>query len=105
MNAVGLGFGTSASVGFAGRGFIGGQPPVDEGPDGRYKQLNQPRRGRVYVLERSSFSVVASVLSDANGVWVVRGLSTDYRYMVIGVDGAGSVNAAIQDWVAPYVAP
>lgn len=105
MNAQGFYLGSCPSVLYAGKGMIGGQPPIGDGPDGRYKHLNEPRRGRVVVLERSTFNVIASVLSDNNGVWIVRGLSPDYRYMVIGVDGSGKVNAAIQDWVTPYVAP
>ncbi len=42
-------------------------------------------------------------MSDANGQWLVTGLSPDCRFMVIGVDTAGGVNSAIQDWVQPYV--
>lgn len=105
MNAQGFRLGVSRSTAFAGVGMVGGLPAVDDGPDGLLRRMNVPFRGRVFVLERSTMNVVASTLSAPNGQWRIGGLSPAFKYMVIGVDGAGTVNAAIQDWVTPYVAP
>lgn len=103
MNSRRFSFGVSRPIDYCGRGYLGGFPPVEDGPDGRLRKLNQPFRGRVLVLERSTLICCASVLSNGGGEWIVRGLSPNYRYMVIGTDAAGTVNSAIQDWVQPYV--
>lgn len=103
MNALGLTMVVSRPVDVCGRGIIGGMGPDADGVDGRLRKLNQPFRGRVLVIERSTLVCCASVMSDANGQWLVTGLSPDCRFMVIGVDTTGGVNSAIQDWVQPYV--
>lgn len=103
MNARGFGFSVSKPTDYCGRGMIGGLPPVEDGPDGRLRKLNQPFRGRVLVFERTTFICCASVLTDSNGQWRVDGLSTRHRFMVIGVDPTGAVNSALQDWVQPFV--
>lgn len=103
MNASKFSMKVSKPIDYCGSGLIGGFPPIDDGPDGRLRRLNQPFRGRVLVLERSSLICCASVLSDANGQWIVKGLSPRYRYLVIGMDSTGTVNSAIQDWVKPFV--
>jgi len=105
VNAQGFKLGSARSTAFAGTAMVGGLPAVDDGPDGLLRRMNVPFQGRVFVLERSTMNVVASTLSAPNGQWRIGGLSPAFKYMVIGVDGAGTVNAAIQDWVTPYVAP
>ncbi len=105
INAMGFSMAVSRPVDFCGRGIVGGFPPDAEGLDGRLRKLNQPFRGRVLIIERSTLTCCASVMSDENGQWLVTGLSPSYRYMVIGVDATGAVNSAIQDWVQPYVEP
>ena len=86
-----------------GRGIIGGMGPDADGLDGRLRKLNQPFRGRILVIERKTLVCCAAVTSDANGQWLVTGLSPEFRFMVIGIDATGEVNSAIQDWVQPYV--
>lgn len=83
-----------------------GQPPdpLDpESPDGRFRRANVPGRGLVTVHERSSMITVASTLSRDDGTWEVRNLAPGVIYTVIGWDGTGQQNAAIQDWVKPHV--
>ncbi len=84
---------------------MGGQPAIGDGPDGLLRRMNVPFQGRVLILERSTMTMVASTLSAPDGSWQVRGLSPSFKYMVIGVDGLATVNAAIQDWVVPYIEP
>lgn len=103
MNALGITSRMSIPIDFCGRGVIGGLPPDEDGVDGRLRRLNQPFRGQVLVLERSTLICCAHVRSDSAGQWLVSGLSPNYRYMVIGIDARGEVNSAIQDWVQPYV--
>lgn len=48
---------------------------------------------------------VWSGLSAADGTWRADFLSNHYRYVVMGFDDTGVVNAAIQDWITPHVEP
>lgn len=87
---------------FAGTGYLAGEAPDSgdpDSPDGRFKILNVPSRGRVVAFERSSMRVVASTLSKPDGTWRIDGLSTTVEYTVIGFDDRGLQNAAIQDWI------
>lgn len=102
MNAQGFFMRVSRPPEFCGRGIIGGLPPDQTGSDGRLRKMNQPFRGRVLVLERSTLVCCAQVLSSGAGEWLVSGLSPNHRYMVVGIDATGEVNSAIQDWVQPY---
>lgn len=92
--------------GYSGPGYFAGQAPdpaVPDSPDGRFRILNEPARGRVQVFERSSMICVADTLSSATGEWHIGYLNPALFYVVIGWDDAGQQNAAIQDWVKPYV--
>jgi hypothetical protein len=90
---------------YAGSGFLAGQAPAvpsdPNSPDGRFRILNVPSRGRVCVFERGTINCVASVLSAADGTWRVSYLDTTRPFTVIGYDDIGQQNAAIQDWVYP----
>lgn len=89
---------------WAGRGYLAGKAPItnDPGaPDGRLRILNQPSVGRIMVLDRRSFDVVALTRSRPDGTWRVERLSLDMTFLVVGLDDRGGVNAAVQDWVTP----
>lgn len=45
-------------------------------------------------------ALVADVRSSPDGTWRVERIA-DVEYIVLGLDEAGRVNAAIQDWVRP----
>lgn len=92
------------AVSFRGPAFFAGLPPLDDNsPDGRFRVLNEPAMGRIVVYERSSMTPVVETLSDTDGTWRVDHLDPDIYYTVIGWDGTGQQNAAIQDWVKPHV--
>lgn len=96
--------GLSGPTDLVGRGYLAGTAPSDpDAPDGRFKKMNVPAIGRVVALERSSLRMAGAALSRADGTWRISGLATGVRYLVIGFDDRGLVNAAIQDWVLPAV--
>lgn len=89
-----------------GQGMLGGQAPDSsepDAPDGRFKKLNVPSRGRVQVIDRRLGRVVAETRSAEDGTWQIKGLNEEGVYLVLGLDDNGDVNAAVQDWVVPYV--
>lgn len=89
---------------WAGFGYLAGSAPVSsdpEAPDGRLRILNEPAIGRIMILDRRTFDVVATTRSRADGTWRVDRLMLDMKFLVVGVDDRGNVNAAVQDWVAP----
>lgn len=89
---------------FRGGGYFAGlaaDPAVPASPDGRLRILNAPARRRVSVVERSTLIAVDSTLSAADGTWAITGLDTTVNYLVLGLDGSGVQNAAVQDWVKP----
>lgn len=89
---------------WAGRGYLAGTAPISsdpDAPDGRLRILNQPAIGRIMVLDRRTFEIVASTRSRADGTWRVNRLRMDMKFLVVGVDDLGNVNAAVQDWVSP----
>ncbi len=45
-------------------------------------------------------ALVADVRSNPDGSWKVERIA-DVEYIVLGLDEAGRVNGAIQDWVRP----
>ena len=93
----------------SGNGYLAGEAPAapsdPASPDGRFRILNVPSRGRVMVFERGTTVCVASVLTAADGTWRVPNLDTSLPFTVIGYDDSGAQNAAIQDWVYPVPAP
>lgn len=104
MRAQNRSFRISKAVLFRGAFYLGGDLPSDPGnpdsPDGRARVLNQPAVVRVRVLERRTMALVADVRSGPDGTWRVERIA-DVEYIVLGLDEAGRVNAAIQDWVRP----
>lgn len=76
-------------------------PADSESPDGRFRRLNVPGRGRIVVLERGSGRAVGSTVSAPDGTWRIDGLNPELFYAVVGWDDTGQQNAAIQDWVRP----
>ena len=89
-----------------GRGYIAGEAPASgdpDAPDGRFKILNVPSRGRVAVLERGAGRVIAQTLSAPDGTWRIDGLNEEMQFTVMGFDDRGLQNAAIQDWIQPAV--
>jgi hypothetical protein len=87
-----------------GDGYFAGlapDPADPDSPDGRFRILNVPARGRITVHERSTMRCIAETLSATDGTWSVLKLSRAYDYTVIGWDDRGTQNAAIQDWVRP----
>ena len=78
-------------------------PTNPDSPDGRFRKLNVPSRGRIVVYERASGRAIASTMSALNGTWQIDGLNPALFYTVIGFDDAAQQNAAIQDWVRPHV--
>lgn len=97
-----IGLLSQRSVEWLGDGFVAGEAPADaESPDGRFRILNVPSRGRIVVLDRSSLSVVAATLSAADGTWRIAGLDRTRRYVVAGFDDRGTTNMASQDWIEP----
>ncbi|WP_313243082.1 hypothetical protein [Stenotrophomonas sp.] len=87
-----------------GRGYLAGTAPSSSDPaalDGRFKKMNVPGIGRIVAMERSSLRIVGATLSRADGTWRIGGLALGKRYLVMGFDDRGLVNAAIQDWVLP----
>jgi len=63
--------------------------------------MNHPAIGRLMILDRRTFDVVATTRSRRDGTWRVDRLALDMKFLVVGVDDRGNVNAAVQDWVAP----
>ena len=104
MDVFETGFQVIQSQKWAGPGYLAGEAPLgpdpDE-PDGRYRLLNVPARGRVAVYERTSMHCVASTLSAEDGTWRVEFINPNLRYVVIGFDDRALQNAAVQDWAAP----
>lgn len=99
-----LGLRSQPRVEFRGDGWFAGLAPdplVPDSPDGRYRVVNVPMRGRITVHERSTMICVAETLSAADGTWRIDNLDRGVDYTVIGWDGTGAQNAAIQDWVRP----
>lgn len=97
-------FRASGPLMYRGHGYVAGFAPASgdpDAPDGRFKRVNVPSRGRVCVYERLSMLCVGQTLSATDGTWLVGGLSLDHRYVVVGFDDKGIQNAAIQDWIAP----
>lgn len=91
-------------VSTAGHGYIAGEAPDPgdpDSPDGRYRLLNVPARGRIEVYERDTMRCVASVLSAPDGTWRVSNLNEGTVFVVIGYDDRRLQNAAIQDWIVP----
>ena len=91
---------------FKGKGQLGGSPlpiPNPDGLDGRARILNVPSRIRIKVFERRSMVCVGATMSALDGTWSVGRLDTARRYVIIGFDGAGMVNADIQDWIQPAI--
>lgn len=96
----------SHRVGFSGHGLLAGMAPVDadpESPDGRFKRLNVPSRGRVVAFERSTMRPIAMTRSADDGTWLITGLNPDTIFTVVGFDDEGLVNAAIQDWITAHL--
>lgn len=94
----------TAHVAYHGKGYLAGEVPPDPNPDeldGRTKILNVPSRIRVVVLDRRSLFCVASTISGEDGTWRAENLSLTQQFMVLGINGAGNVNAAVQDCVTP----
>lgn len=96
--------GCTPMVQYLGHGYFAGEAPLtadpDE-PDGRFRRLNVPGRGRIEVYERSTMTCVRTAISASDGTWRVEHLRTDFKYTVIGFDDTGLQNAAIQDFVVP----
>lgn len=91
-------------VNLCGNGYFAGEAPASsdpDAPDGRAKIVNVPSRVLVGVFQRQTMLCVATALSTSAGLWRINGLDPAQTYTVIGFDGAGAVNAAIQDWVRP----
>lgn len=87
-----------------GPGYFAGLAPDPGDPeavDGRFRILNVPSVGRIVVYERDSMLPVADTLSAADGTWRIDRLNPDLKFVVIGFDDTGAVNAAVQDWVSP----
>lgn len=87
-----------------GDGYFAGLAPNAQDPnstDGRFRILNLPARGRISIYERSTMRVIESVLSAEDGTWEIGFLDRSQFYVIIGWDGRGLQNAAIQDWVKP----
>lgn len=105
--AVQFGMRVASAQAYAGPGFLAGQGPSSSDPtepDGRFRILNQPARGRIQVYDRGTANCIASVLSNPDGTWRVDRLDPNLFVTVIGYDDSGQQNAAIQDWVRPAVA-
>ena len=101
-----LGIRVSRGMSSRGPGMFAGLPPDPtdpDSPDGRFRKLNVPSRGRIVVYDRKSMTPVASTLSKADGTWEIRCLDPNRPFVVIGWDDLGQQNAAIQDWVKPAV--
>jgi hypothetical protein len=97
-------FDGSRSITVRGAGYFAGEAPDPgdpESPDGRFRKLNVPAVGRVVVFERGSMLPVADTLSALDGTWRIDWLDPARKFVVIGFDGSGAVNAAIQDFVSP----
>lgn len=89
---------------WAGLGFLAGSAPVSsdpDAPDGRLRILNQPAIGRIMVLDRRTFEVIATTRSRPDGTWRVDRIMLGMQLLVVGLDDRGNVNAAVQDWVVP----
>ena len=91
-----------------GAGFLAGEPPAapadPESPDGRAKINGVPSRVRILVYDRSVLTQpLESTLSDTDGTWHIGHLDPARHYLVLGMDDAGTVSAAVQDWVRPDV--
>ena len=95
---------TSLPADYAGDGFVGGVAPTSSDPDaddGRARKLNVPAAIKVVLFDRQTMRAVAETTSKSDGTWQIVDLSRKRNYFVIGFDGPGQVNAAIQDWVVP----
>lgn len=91
---------------WVGRGYLAGQLPADASPgspDGRFRILNKPSIGRIVVFDRETLEPVAATISRSDGTWEIQHLEAKRRYLVVGFDDRGEVNAAVQDWVVPAV--
>ena len=108
MANVGFGFGSAPHTRWIGNGYFAGEPPATsdpDDPDGRARILNVPSRVRVFVYEIGTMLCVAETMSAADGTWQVICLDPTLFYTIIGRDGRGLNNAAIQDWVQPALMP
>ncbi len=97
---------SASSVLWAGAGYLAGEPPADldpESPDGRTRIDGAVASCRVQVLSRIGMVVVAETRSAPDGTWRVDGLDPAVEYVVIGLDDAGTTNAAIADRIRPAV--
>lgn len=104
MKTTYIGLRSSPHTPYAGPGFFAGlapDPADPESPDGRFRILNVPSRGRITVHARDSMRVVAETLSASDGTWMVKHLNPALTFVVIGWDDTGVQNAAIQDWLKP----
>ena len=106
VSALRLGLSMVRHAAYRGAGTLAGlapDPEVPDSPDGRFHKLNEPAIGRVVVFERSGMRRVDATLSAADGTWKIANLDPSLMCVVIGFDDQGIQNAAIQDWVKPYV--
>lgn len=94
-------FNVSPATWYRGHGYFAGEASVSGSPDGRFKILGVPARGRIVVLERSTLNIVAETLSAEDGTWHIDYLDPTLVCTVIGFDDTGAQSAAIQDWVKP----
>lgn len=91
----------SPAAAYRGHGYFAGEAPVSGSPDGRFKILGVPAKGRIVVFERTSMIIVAETMSASDGTWRIDYLDPTLLYTVIGYDDTGAQNSAIQDWVKP----
>lgn len=87
-----------------GFGYLAGSLPetsAPDSPDGRFRVMNSPARGRVVALERGTLRIAGSAISKADGTWRIEGLPVNVYFLVVGFDDQGNYNAAAQDWVLP----
>lgn len=88
----------------AGFGYLAGSLPANgdpDSPDGRFRVMNAPARGRVVALERGTLRIAGAAISAADGTWRIEGLPLNVHFLVVGFDDQGNYNAAAQDWVLP----
>jgi len=103
-----LGLAMVPRIEFRGAGSFAGlapDPAVQGSPDGRYRKLNVPAVGRITLHERRGMQCIAQTYSAADGTWAFNSLDPAIDYTIIGWDDTGAQNAAIQDWLQPYVSP
>ena len=82
-------------LGFAGSGFLAGEDP------GIVTVAGAPAVRRVFVFDRSTHQLAATVVSDENGEWRVENLSLARRYYVVAFDHGNQFNAVIRDNITP----